>query len=106
MEELKPEKRFIKPFPRLDYVDAMERYGSDKPDIRFGMEIRDISDIVACSEFAVFSSAVASGGKVKAISAPGCSTYSRAQINELNEIAKGFGAKGLATLSWNLRHRV
>ncbi len=98
MEELKPEKRFIKPFPRLNYADAMERYGSDKPDIRFGMEIKDLSDIVADSEFAVFSSAVAGGGKVKGISAPGCAGYSRAQINELNEIAKGFGAKGLATI--------
>ena len=98
MEELKPEKRIIKPFPRLNFADAMERYGSDKPDIRFGMELKDLSDIVAGSEFAVFSSAVASGGKVRGISAPGCSGYSRAQINELNEIAKGFGAKGLATI--------
>jgi aspartyl-tRNA synthetase len=98
MEELKPEKRFIKPFPRINYADAMERYGSDKPDIRFGMEIKDLSDIVAHSEFAVFSSAVAGGGKVKGISAPGCAGYSRAQINELNELAKGFGAKGLATI--------
>mgnify|MGYP000851220372 FL=1 len=98
MEELKPEKRFIKPFPRLNYADAMERYGSDKPDIRFGMEIKDLSDIVAHSEFAVFSSAVAGGGKVKGISAPGCAGYSRAQINELNELAKGFGAKGLVTI--------
>ncbi len=98
MEELKPEKRFIKPFPRLNYADAMERYGSDKPDIRFGMEIKDLSDIVAHSEFTVFSSAVAGGGKVKGICAPGCAGYSRAQINELNELAKGFGAKGLATI--------
>ena len=98
MEELKPEKRFIKPFPRINYADAMERYGSDKPDIRFGMEIKDLSDIVAHSEFAVFSSAVAGGGKVKGISAPGCAGYSRAQINELNELAKGFGAKGLVTI--------
>jgi aspartyl-tRNA synthetase len=76
----------------------MERYGSDKPDIRFGMEIKDISDIVANSEFGVFSSAVAAGGKVKGISAPGCADYSRAQINELNELAQSFGAKGLATI--------
>jgi aspartyl-tRNA synthetase len=98
MEELKPEKKFIKPFPRLDYADAMERYGSDKPDIRFGMEIKNLSDIVAESEFAVFSSAVAQGGKVKGICAPGCAGYSRAQINELNEMARGFGAKGLVTI--------
>jgi aspartyl-tRNA synthetase len=98
MEELKPEKRIIKPFPRINFAEAMERYGSDKPDIRFGMEIKDLSDIVAGCEFAVFSSAVAAGGKVKGICAPGCSGYSRAQINELNEIAKGFGAKGLATI--------
>jgi len=98
MEEIKPQKRFIKPFPRIDYADAMERYGSDKPDIRFRMEIKDISDIVANSEFGVFSSAVATGGKVKGISAPGCAGYSRAQINELNELAQSFGAKGLATI--------
>ncbi len=98
MEELKPEKRIIKPFLRINFAEAMERYGSDKPDIRFGMEIKDLSDIVAGCEFAVFSSAVAAGGKVKGICAPGCSGYSRAQINELNEIAKGFGAKGLATI--------
>jgi len=98
MEELKPQKRIIKPFPRLNYADAMERFGSDKPDIRFGMEIKDLSDIVADCEFAVFSSAVAAGGKVKGISAPGCAGYSRAQINELNEMAQGFGAKGLATI--------
>ena len=98
MEEVKPQKRFIKPFPRINYADAMERFGSDKPDIRFGMELKNLSDIVADCEFAVFSSAVAAGGKVKGISAPGCAGYSRAQINELNEIAQGFGAKGLATI--------
>jgi aspartyl-tRNA synthetase len=98
MEEVKPQKRIIKPFPRINYADAMERFGSDKPDIRFGMELKDLSDIVADCEFAVFSSAVAAGGKVKGISAPGCAGYSRAQINELNEIAQGFGAKGLATI--------
>jgi len=98
MMELKPEKQIIKPFPRLDYADAMERYGSDKPDIRFGMEIKNLSDIVADSKFAVFTSAVAQGGRVKGICAPGCASYSRAQINELNEMAKGFGAKGLVTI--------
>ena len=63
MEEVKPQKRIIKPFPRINYADAMERFGSDKPDIRFGMELKDLSDIVADCEFAVFSSAVAAGGR-------------------------------------------
>ncbi|MDD4873711.1 MAG: aspartate--tRNA ligase [Dehalococcoidales bacterium] len=98
METIKPDKKIIKPFPRITYSDAMERYGSDKPDIRFGMEIKDLTDLLARSEFAVFSSTVAQGGKVKGICAPGCAGFTRTQINELNEMAKGFGAKGLVTI--------
>ncbi len=96
---LKPEKRMITPFPRLSYAEAMDRYGLDKPDLRFGMEIRDLSDIVAGSDFAIFSSAVASGGRVKGICAPGCAAYTRSQIDELNKLAQSLGAKGLVTIS-------
>jgi aspartyl-tRNA synthetase len=98
MEEIKPEMRLIKPFPRLTYAEAMKRYGTDKPDLRFGLEIRDLSDIVAQSDFAIFSSTVAQGGKVKGICAPGCANYTRHQLNELNELTKSLGAGGLVTI--------
>ena len=96
---IKPEKRLIKPFPRLSYAEAMERYGTDKPDLRFGVEIRDLSDIVADSSFAIFSSAIAGGGKVKGICAPGCAAYTRSQLDELNKLAQGLGAGGLVTIA-------
>jgi len=99
VETIKPEMRLIKPFPRLTYADAIERYGTDKPDLRFGLEIRDLSDIVAQSSFSVFYSAVASGGKVKGICAPGCATYTRSQLDELNNMVRGLGAEGLVTIA-------
>ncbi len=76
VEAIKPEMRVIKPFPRLTFAEAMERYGSDKPDLRFGLELRDLTDIAAQSEFSVFRSAIAQGGRVKGICAPGCGDYS------------------------------
>ncbi|MFW6082639.1 MAG: aspartate--tRNA ligase [Chloroflexota bacterium] len=90
---------YKKPFPRLTYAEAMDRFGTDRPDIRFGMELIDVSDVVVESEFRVFSGAVSAGGKVKAICAPGCAGYSRGEIDELTELAMGEGAKGLAWLS-------
>ena len=96
---IKPEMRMITPFPRLSYAEAMDRYGTDKPDLRFGMEIRDISDIVAESDFAVFNSAIAGGGRVKGICAPGCAAYMRRQLEELNKMAQELGAGGLVTIS-------
>jgi len=98
VEIIKPELRVIKPFPRLSYSEAMERYGTDKPDLRFGLEIKDLSDIVAQSGFSIFSSAIAGGGKVKGICAPGCATYTRRQLNELNELVQSLGAEGLVTI--------
>lgn len=86
------------PFPRLTYAEAMLRYGSDKPDLRFGLEIADVSDLVAGSEFGVFANAVAGGGVVRAIAVPGRGGSSRGQIDELTNFAKQFGAKGLAWL--------
>ncbi len=99
VEKLKPEMRIIKPFPRLTYAKAMELYGSDKPDLRFSLEMRDLSDIAAQSDFSVFRSAIASGGKVKGICAPGCGNYSRSQLVELNKLAQSFGAGGLVTIA-------
>ena len=99
VETIKPEMRLIKPFPRLSYAETMECYGTDKPDLRFGLEIRDLSDIVAQSDFSIFRSAITSGGRVKGICAPGCATYTRSQFDELNKLAQGLGAKGLITIS-------
>ncbi len=96
---LRPDVRIFKPFVQLSYADAMERYGSDKPDLRFGMEIGDVSDIVAKSEFGVFNSTIASGGKVKGITLPGCAHYSRHELAELTTMSQGFGAKGLLTMA-------
>ncbi len=83
------------PFLRMSYDDALERYGSDKPDLRYGMELINLSGIVANSAFQVLSGAVASGGIVKGICVPGVSTYSRKQIDEVIDIARQNGAKGL-----------
>lgn len=89
------------PLPRLTYKEAMERYGSDKPDTRFGMEIQDISDLVANSGFGVFSSAIESGGSVRAIVAKNAaSVLTRKEIDKLTEYVRGIGAKGLAFVRW------
>ena len=88
-----------RPFPRLDYQEAMNRYGSDKPDTRFGLELVDISVLVAASEFAVFQKVLAAGGKVVALTAPGCGEYSRRELDELSKIAVKYGAKGLSYLA-------
>ena len=87
-----------KPFPRLSYQEAMERFGRDNPDIRFGMELADISSLAAKSGFKVFSDTVAAGGLVKGLNAKGLGHYSRKQIDELTDFVKEFGAKGLAWL--------
>ena len=98
VENVKPSMRVMTPFPRLSYLDAMERYGIDKPDLRFGVEIRDLSNIAAQSDFAVFRTALEDGGKVKGICAPGCAHYSRRQLEELAEFVQARGAQGLVTL--------
>ncbi|MGE7543663.1 aspartate--tRNA ligase [Sporosarcina newyorkensis] len=87
------------PFKRLPYDEAMSRYGSDKPDTRFGMELTDVSEIVKDSSFKVFAGAVESGGQVKLINVKGAAEkYSRKDIDALGEYAKVYGAKGLAWL--------
>ncbi len=88
------------PFPHLTYTEAMDRYGSDKPDTRFGMELNDLSVIVANSEFKVFSGALQNGGSVRCIVAPGCAGYSRKQIDILTDKAKHVGGKGLAYVKY------
>ena len=89
------------PLPRLTYTEAMENYGSDKPDTRFGMKIRDISDIAENCGFAVFADTVKNGGTVRAITAKNAAgVYTRKEIDKLAEEAKGIGAKGLAFIRW------
>ena len=100
IETLTPHIKLLKPFPRLTYADAMERFGSDKPDIRFGMELKDISFIAGNSEFAIFKSAIQDKGVVKGICVPGCAGYSKKQLEELTEMAKLSGAGGLVSLAW------
>ena len=84
------------PMPRLSYSEAMSRFGKDAPDLRFGMELKDVSDIVAESGFKVFMGAVESGGRVKAIGVPGIKEFPRSRQDELVDYVKIFGAKGLA----------
>lgn len=89
------------PMQRLTFAEAMNRYGSDKPDTRYGMEIQDISECVRSSEFVVFKSALENGGSVRCIVAKnGAATLSRKEIDKLTEHAKGIGAKGLAYARW------
>lgn len=85
-----------RPFQRLTYADAMGKYGSDKPDLRFGLELRDVSDIVATSGVKVFASVVAGGGIVKALNAKGCASWSRKELDDLAPFASRYGGKGLA----------
>ncbi len=99
-KEILPERPILtEPFPRLTYADAMNRYGSDKPDIRFGMELVDLTDAVRGVDFRVFSEPIAAGGAVFGIVAPGCGDYSRKQLDELIDLTKRHGAKGLVYLS-------
>ncbi|MGL6173626.1 MAG: aspartate--tRNA ligase [Cellulosilyticaceae bacterium] len=86
------------PIPRLTYQEAMDRYGSDKPDVRFGVELTDISDVVAGCGFAVFENALANGGHIRAINAKGMGDIGRKQIDSLVKVGQEFGAKGVAWL--------
>ena len=101
-----PERPILQtPFPLLTYDEALERFGSDKPDIRFGMELVDLGSVLVgpdgnpASGFGVFDSALAAGGRIKAIVAPGMAGVTRREIDELTERARRFGAKGLAHLA-------
>ncbi len=95
-----PHKRVLSPFPQLPFRDAVARYGTDKPDLRFGMKLVDLTDALSGSDFTVFKSTAAAGGAIKAICAKGCAGYSRKDVEALTALAQSFGAKGLATLAW------
>ena len=98
--EVVPQKRLMaSPWPRLKYREAMDRFGKDNPDLRYGMELQNITDLAGGSGFKVFDSVVESGGHVRGVNAKGLGDYSRKQIDELTEFVKNFGAKGLAYLA-------
>ncbi|MCC3376389.1 aspartate--tRNA ligase [Cohnella sp. REN36] len=87
------------PFQRLSYHDAIHKYGSDKPDLRFGLEIEDVTDIVKGSDVKVFASVAASGGVVKALNAKGCGSWSRKELDDLQPFAARYGGKGIAWIT-------
>lgn len=88
------------PFPRITYDEAMLKYGSDQPDLRFGLEIQDITELVRDVDFKVFSSAIAAGGVVRALNAKGCGAiFTRREIDDLGKLATTYGAKGLAWIN-------
>jgi aspartyl-tRNA synthetase len=100
VETLLPEKRLLaKPWPRLTYAEALDRFGRDAPEIRFALELKDITDLVGESGFQVFEKTVAKGGSVRGLNAKGWGDSSRKEIDELVEFVKPFGAKGLAYLA-------
>jgi aspartyl-tRNA synthetase len=92
------DKTLIKPFPRLTYDEAMDRYGSDKPDLRFGLELADVSGILKDTQAGVFKGALAAGGQVKAIRYPGGASLTRRELDQLPHMAQKYGAKGMAYL--------
>jgi aspartyl-tRNA synthetase len=99
LREVRPESKVPSPFPRLSYEEAMSRFGTDKPDLRLGMELATLTEIAARSEARVFQSIAADGGSIRGIAVPGCSGYGRRQTDELIDIAKRHGAKGLVFIA-------
>lgn len=97
-QALAPQKELVLPVPTLTYADAMSRFGSDKPDLRYGLEIGDLTDIVTGSEFQVFANVVRDGGMVKGFNAPGHGDIARRQVDELVNVARTYGAGGLVTI--------
>ena len=100
VKEIVPQKTLLsEPWPRITYKEAMERFGKDNPDIRFGMELNNISDLAEGCGFSVFESVINSGGSVRGINARGCGDYTRKQIESLTSYVQEIGAKGLAYLA-------
>jgi aspartyl-tRNA synthetase len=100
VETLVPEKTLLfKPWPRLKYTEAMDRFGKDNPDLRFGLELKDVSDLAPKTGFKVFADTVTRGGHVRGLNAKGLGGYTRKQIDELTEFVKAHGAKGLAYIA-------
>ena len=100
MESVSPEKKLRKPFPRISHAEAMERYASDKPDLRFGLEMTDVSDLAKETEFRVFLSTVDGGGQIKGFVVPGQAQFVTGQVKELEDTAKAAGAGGLVYIRY------
>ena len=98
VDEVVSGRHILRPFPRLAYDDVMARYGTDKPDLRFGLELADLSEVAAASDVRILRGAVEAGGIVKGFAAPGCAAYSRKEIDGLIAFAKSRGAQGLVTI--------
>ncbi|MBI2871573.1 MAG: aspartate--tRNA ligase [Chloroflexi bacterium] len=98
VETLTPQKRLLKPFPRVRYDDAVSKYGTDKPDLRFGLPLADLTEVAHSSQFRVLRDPVAQGGVVKGFAVPGIAGYSRRQTDELAHFARERGASGLLTV--------
>jgi aspartyl-tRNA synthetase len=97
VRQVVPNKKLLaSPWPRLTYKEALEKYGKDNPDIRFGLELKDVTDLAAGSGFKVFEDTVAAGGQVRGINVKGCGEYTRKQIDALTAYVQEHGAKGLA----------
>ena len=95
-----PHKRIFKPLPKFSYQEAMDRFGSDKPDLRFGMELVDLSEALRNTNFKIINEVLRANGAVKGILASGCASYSRKELDMLAELVRPAGAKGLITLAW------
>jgi aspartyl-tRNA synthetase len=96
---IRPDIKISQPFPHLSYAEAMRDYGTDKPDLRFGMKFQDLTEVFAKTEFEIFRKVIDSGGKVTGICAPGCANYSRKQLDELNKFVVSLGGGGVVTIA-------
>jgi aspartyl-tRNA synthetase len=105
VREIRPDLNLTTPFPRLTYAECMRRFGTDKPDIRYGLELTDFTELVRNTEFAVFRGAVESGGAVEGIYVPGGASFSRREIDDLTETAKTMGARGLVSIAFEAEPR-
>ncbi|MCH8892264.1 MAG: aspartate--tRNA ligase [Chloroflexi bacterium] len=100
IESVSPEKKLRKPFPRISYDEAMDRYASDKPDLRFGLEMTDVSELAGETEFRVYLSTIKDGGQVKGFVVPGQAQFTTSQVRELEDTAKSAGAGGLSHIRY------
>ncbi len=99
-ETLAPEVKLVKPYPRLSYQESMRRFGSDKPDLRFGLELADFSGALRESEFSIFRQTIAGGGVVRGLCVPDGSAFSRKQVDDLTTFVQQYGAKGLVSMAF------
>ncbi|MBN1327401.1 MAG: aspartate--tRNA ligase [Candidatus Cloacimonetes bacterium] len=99
VENIKPEMELVKPFPRFAYQEVIDKYGTDKPDIRFDLELKDITDIAEMCDFTILKNVINNSGRVKGICLPNCAGLSNKQIENITNIARSYGAKGLITMA-------